>query len=716
MVTANLALARTFLESYSKLPRQQQKKVRELTERFSQDPTRSGLNFERFGEARDPKVRSLRVDKAYRLIVIQPERGATLLCVWVDHHDDAYDWARNRTFEVNPVSGVLQVYSVEEAEGALVSLKGEAEEQVEAPVEASRLFEGQDDEDLVLAGVPLPLLASVRAVVNDAELDALAPHLPEDVTDILYSIAAGFSLMEALEEASRPAEPKEVDTENFEAALEHPETQRLFHVVEGEAELEAILDAPLEKWRVFLHPSQRRLVRMDAKGPVRVLGGAGTGKTVVLMHRARHLVTRVFTEPGDRILVTTYTKTLAEDLRAHLDALCGVEAKRIEVRHLHSWAKSYYERQVGHRLRIAKEHDRREAMEAALSEANASGRPLSFYLEEWDQVVQPQNVHERDDYVRARRVGRGTRLGRRQRLEVWEVLVRYREQLELRRLMEWQGIVREASLMLTKSGSLPGYRAILADEVQDLTASDLGLLRAMIPIGRHPDLFLVGDAHQRIYGGPVRLSACGIEIRGRARRLKLNYRTTEQIRNQAIAVLEGLSIDDLDGGVDSLRGYRSLRTGPVPEVRHFDSGEEEEAAIIETLLRWSGEAPLESICVAARTNKLIKGRYSRLLKREGIDHSLLANDDASGTGVRLATMHRLKGLEFSRVLLVGVQDGNVPLELPREQLPDEASLLDHLQRERCLLYVAATRARDELSVIGYGEPSPLLGRPGETPS
>lgn len=705
MVSANLALARTFLDSYSRLPKKQQKKVRELTERFQLDPTRSGQNFERYAEARDPKVRSIRVDQAYRMILVQPDRGDTLLCVWVDHHDEAYRWAKNKTFEINPKSGVLQVYSVEEAAGVI---KAPATEAAAVPVpKIAGLFDAFDDEELLLSGVPIPLLDTVRSLTTDVELDALAPHLPEDATEMLYLLASGFSFLDALEDASRPTEPKKVDTEDFDKALEHPQTQRLFHIVDGEHELEAILDAPLEKWRVFLHPSQRRLVRINAKGPVRVLGGAGTGKTVVLMHRAKYLLEEVFTADTDKILVTTYTKTLAEDLRKQLDLLCGDLASKIEVKNLHAWALKFYERQVGCQLRIADDANRREAMESAIAEVGEVEHPLSFYLEEWDQVVQPQNALTKDAYFKARRVGRGTRLGRKQRVAVWKVLERYREFLGMAKLTEWQDVIREVYLFLEKGDYELPYRSILTDEVQDLTPNELRLLRAMVPKGA-ADMFLVGDAHQRIYGGATRLGACGIEIRGRAKRLKLNYRTTEEIRNQAIAVLEGLDIDDLDGGVDSLKGYRSLRSGPKPELLHFQTAAEEEQAILDTLTRWTAEVPPEEICIAARTNALIKDRYEKLLDRAGIEHTQLSNKAVSGKGIRLATMHRLKGLEFSRVLLVSVQEGQVPMRLPANALADEASREDHEKKERCLLYVAATRARDQLVLTGSGPNSPLL--------
>lgn len=706
MVQARLAVAKSFLEAYSRLPKKQQKKVREFTERFQQDPTRKGLNFEHIAGAKDPKVRSLRVDQTYRVIVVQPDRGDVLLCVWVDHHDEAYRWAERKTFEVNPLSGVLQVYSVEEGLEAI----SEAEPAPKKTEQrAPKLFDANDDEELLLAGVPQPLLISVRALETAHELDAIAPHLPADATDMLYLLAAGCDFMEALEEASRPKEKvAAIDTSDFTAALELPETQSVFKLVEGEDELEGILDAPLEQWRVFLHPSQRRLVDRHVNGPVRVLGGAGTGKTVVLLHRAKHLAELVFNQPEDRLLVTTFTRNLAIDLADTLKSLCPKVVERIEVRNLHAWARSFYEQQVGRRLKVLESDERRrELMAAAATVAPGEEFGVSFYLDEWDQVLQPQEAVTKELYFRARRVGRGTRLGRKQRSEVWEVLSRYRELLDADGLLEWQDVVREARLYLERSKTKLPYRAVLADEVQDLSPPELKLLRAIVSPGPN-DMFLVGDAHQRIYSNMATLGACGIEIRGRSKRLKLNYRTTEEIRTRAVSILENLEIDDLDGGVDSLKGYRSLRTGPVPELHACERPEDEQKIIVETVTRWLQNSTPESICLGARTNRLVK-RYMQILKDAGIPNEQIKPESStSRPGVRVTTMHRLKGLEFKKVLLCGVQDGDVPLALPDMKFADEASIEDHDRRERCLFYVASTRARDELVVTGFGERSVFM--------
>lgn len=706
-----VALSREFLTAYSRLPKGIQKKVREFTEKFQQDPTHPGINFERI-QAADDKVRSVRIDQAYRAIVVHPPRGDVYLCVWVDHHDEAYRWVRNKRFEVNPASGVFQLFDVEAVPSSPPQQTRVAENSPRQPVTPAtspgRLFAAHDDESLLLAGVPLPLLPAVRALSTEMDLDAIRPHLPEDAAEVLYGLAMGMGLEEALTEVERAASRKPaVDVEDFAAALAEPTSQRQFLVVQGDRELTAILNQPLAQWRVFLHPTQKKLVSMQANGPVRVLGGAGTGKTVVLMHRARHLAAQL--QDGEKLLVTTFTRNLAADLQDNLRNLCGdtsPELRRIEVINLHAWAMQFLGRQ-GVRFELcADPQKRQQRMELAIDEIGDAGLPRSFFLEEWDRIVQAQEILDREAYLAARRTGRGVRLDRRQRALAWDVFARYRKSLERDKALEWQDVVREARLILRKAG--PPFKAVCADEVQDFTASELRLLRALVAPGPN-DLFLVGDGHQRIYGQPVVLSQCDIDVRGRSRRLKLNYRTTDRIARRGLAILHGVTVDDLDGEADTLRDYTSLRTGVEPDIQSFRTEAEEAAFVVRKVRDWiaSGAAP-ENICVAARTGQPLKTRYQPLLEQNGIGSVILEGDkDVVAAGVRLATMHRMKGLEFQHVLLANISDGVVPLAAAVAS-EDPTTRAAALQQERCLLYVACTRARDELVVCGFGKSSPLL--------
>lgn len=706
MSQIKIAINTDYLDAFAALPANIRKKARDFVEKFRRDPTSSAINYEKIERAKDPKVRSVRIDQGYRAIVVAPPAGDVFMLVWVDKHDEAYRWAERRVFEVNS-RGAVEVYEATETP--------EVKSTQPAAAKPTGLLAEHSDADLLLLGVPEPLLPSLRAVQTQTELEQLTGYLPSAAADAVLSLVAGFTLEQVLEELTRaPEEPEAqrlpeptvaVDKDNFLAALEHPESQQNFHLVQSEEDLAEILNAPLERWRIFLHPTQRRLATQKFKGPARVLGGAGTGKTVVLLHRATHLARKVFTGPDDRILVVTYTRNLANDLRDHMARLCPEAQDRIEVSNLHRWAKDFLSSQ-GVRLKPAGE-SLVERLWAGVMAVGGLDLSQSFCRQEWEKVVQGNDCLTKDDYFATSRVGRGTRLSRATKAQLWQLFEDYRSCLNQEGCVEWADLVREARLLIEKSPNLVPYRAVLADETQDFRPADLKLLRALVPEGDN-DIFVVGDGHQRIYGHKAALGKCGIQIRGRSRNLRINYRTTKKIRDFAVALLEGQSIDDLDGGQDSLKGYRSLREGTLPKVRLCKSALEELKLLQEELqqLVSQGLKP-EEICIAARTNHQVD-EYQRHLNERGLTTCVIEQDGDKKlkAGFRIATMHRLKGLEFRAICLVGVQQGSIPAEFDQ---PDEASRQDHLLSERCLLYVAATRARDLLLVSGHGEQSELLG-------
>src|SRR4051812_6708898 len=332
-----VALASEFLDAFARLPRAQQRKVREFTEKFKADPTSSAINYEKIHGVRDDKVRTVRIDKKYRAVILHPDRGDVYVLVWVDNHDEAMAWAARKSFEVNPVTGALQVVGIEEVRQA-------AQARPEAGGRLPGLFADHDDDVLLSFGVPAVLLPSVRAVRSVRELVSLGRHLPAEADEALLWLAEGISAQEVREAVAVPARGR-VDPADLAAALAHPDTRRRFVTIHSDDELAAMLEAPLEKWRVFLHPGQERLVGRSFNGPARVLGGAGTGKTVVAMHRARHLARTLCPSPQDKILFTTYTATLAQNVGQSLAHLCGPEKDRIEVVHLHAWAARFLRNQ-----------------------------------------------------------------------------------------------------------------------------------------------------------------------------------------------------------------------------------------------------------------------------------------------------------------------------------------------------------------------------------
>ena len=696
-----IAISDDFLEAYSRVPRAQQRKVREFITRFQIDPTQHSINYEAIHGTQDDRVRTVRIGLDYRAIVLHPDQGDVYLLAWVDHHDEAMEWAARKQFAVNPVTGALQVFDTEVVER--VRIADGADDRKALPEYG--VFETFEDADLLRTGVPEPLLPAIRPIRTAEELEELAPYLPEEAYEALYWIAnLGYSVDQALAEAGTGKVSKPVDVRDIGASLENANSRRRYAVVNSADEMAEMLNQPLAKWRVFLHPSQYNLVHRDFSGPARVLGSAGTGKTVVAMHRARHLAAEVFTKPTERILFTTFTRNLAHNIQENLNHLCGPELERIEVANIHHWAMTFLGSQ-GFDPQIASRDEVDRCWSEAIRVAGSDDYDDSFYVSEWENVVQAQGIKSRAAYLRARRHGQGRPLNRKQRAAVWEVLAEYRNQLDELGKMDWSDVITEARLVLEQKGDILPYKAVVVDETQDLAPEELRLLRQIVPVGAN-DLFFVGDAHQRIYGRPVAMSQCGIDIRGRSRKLHINYRTTDEIRRWSFAVLKNRPFDDLDGGMDELEECMSLRNGVIPEVRHFESQEEEAAFLVERVTDMvTGDFEAEDICLVART-KWILDKTMSALERAGLPFLYLDKDtpEDSGSGVRLATMHRVKGLEFAHVLVTAVNEGVIPYVYAGGEALDEAELL----QERCLLHVAASRARDTLVITSYGRPSGFL--------
>jgi superfamily I DNA/RNA helicase len=696
-----VAISQDFFQALCAVEKSHMKQVGEFMQKFRAHPESPGLHVEPIQSARDKKLYSARIDQAYRAVVAKPNPNVYVL-MWVDHHDDAYRWAERKQLSVNPETGAVQIWDVEAVEAATASVDGKQ----------GALFAAFKDKHLLRLGVPEELLPLVRSMDIDADLEAAEGELPAEAYEALYQLAAGYTVEQVLRDMQKPEEaPAPIDTTDFAAALQNEDSKRRFYVVESDQELADMLAAPLEQWRIFLHPKQRQLVRMRANGPVRVLGGAGTGKTVTAMHRARYLAEEVFNKPDDRVLLTTFTKNLATDISDNLRKLCTDEKAwaRIEVRQLDGWVSNFLRTQ-GYKPDVVFDADN-DAWQNALTMAPSdSGLPEGFYRAEWESVVQAQNITTVEKYLGAPRIGRGTRLSRDLKKKVWAVFQEYRTQLNENGKKEFIDLIRDARQVIeSKRLKLP-YRAVIVDETQDMSAEALRLLRTIVEPGEN-DLFLVGDAHQRIYRHKVSLGKCGIDIRGRGKKLKINYRTTDEIRKFAVRLLEGRPIDDLDGGEDDQKGYMSVSHGGVPEVKKLDDAVEEFAFLRDRLAAMQADGvALESSCLVARTKKLVQD-YGQHLRSAGYSVYEVKRDipeQRDRPGIRIATMHRVKGLEFDHVFVAAANDGVVPLSLALAEADDQITARDAETAERALLYVALTRAKKSVLITGYGKLSSFL--------
>ena len=695
MDTPMVAISTDFLTSFAALPKNKQGKATEFFNKFRTNPNSPGINYEKIDEGIDKNICSVRIDDAYRAIVVRCPETSVYMLLWVDHHDEAYAWAKRKKCSINKVTGGVQVFDVQE-----VSL--------EKQIEKEYLFSKYTDDQLIRLGLPEEQIPMIRSIDTLDEFFSKKKSIPEDAYEGLEWLAHGFEYDEVIETLfDEEADP--INADDFAKALQSDSSKKSFVIVDGEEELKRIMAEPLEKWRIFLHPTQRKIVNKSFSGAARVLGGAGTGKTVVAMHRAKRMAE--ITEQGKRILFTTFTKNLADDIKENLRKIATVDQmKKIEVINLDAWVSSFLKDQ-GYEYTITYGDELDSVWNEAISIAGGTlDYTKNFYIDEWIKVVQAQEAYSKEKYIKATRIGRGLRLDRIKRLKVWAVFEEYMHLMDERKKRDAEFAMYEARIILEKQYSAGKYECILVDEGQDLSPSAYRLIRALAGEPHSNDIFIVGDAHQRIYRNKAVLSKCGINVRGRSKKLRINYRTTEEIRKYAFALLNGISFDDMDEDYDNGDNCQSLTHGDAPITKKFTTPEEEIEYIIHEI-NSLGEAGvlLKDICIVARTHKLIDS-YKTAFKQNKINvFEIKANkvDDRSFDGVRIATMHRVKGLEFNYIFVAGVNNKALPYGV-RSDFSDDISHEEFETEEKCLLYVALTRAKVGAYITCFGKMSSLV--------
>jgi hypothetical protein len=687
-------IADTFTASLGRLNGQEQKAAKTTAFDLQIDAAGPGLQLHRLDRPKDPNFWSVRVNADIRLIVHRTPQS--LLLCYAGHHDDAYKWAERRKIERHPATGAAQLVEVRERiEEVVVAMPTVAPAAtVASPVAAKPLlFADVPEETLLRYGVPPEWLTDVRRATEDT-LFELAAHLPQEAAEALLDLATGTT------PAPPPPAPPEADP------YAHPDAQRRFRVLANVEELERALEFPWERWAVFLHPAQRQLVERSFGGPARIAGSAGTGKTIVALHRAVALARR---NPGARVLLTTFSKALANALAARLRTLVGNEPAvddRILVRPIRGIGWEQYAEAFGQPT-IASPAQVRALLQQAAAAVEGHRFGLPFLVGEWDDVVDAWQLRSREAYRDVARLGRKTRIGGRQREILWAIFERVRAGLAERRLVTWADVFGALAARLEGGARRPFEHAVV-DEAQDMGVAEIRFLAALAA-GRPDGLFLAGDLGQRIFQQPFSWKSLGVDVRGRSQTLRINYRTSHQIRSHADRLLPD-SLADVDGNAESRRGTVSVFNGPPPEVATYD----DEAAEGEAVGRWIAERLKEGrqpheIGVFVRSVEQMK--RARAVAGIGGAPSVELSDkvETRAGHLTLGTMHLAKGLEFRAVAVMACDEEVLPLQERIESIADESDLAEVYDTERHLLYVACTRARDRLLVTGVRPGSEFLG-------
>jgi hypothetical protein len=685
-------IADTFTDSLARLTGEEQKAVKTTAFDLQLDPASAGMSFHKLDKARDKNFWSVRAGGDIRLIVHRS--GASLLLCYADHHDKAYDWAERRKVETHPTTGAAQLVEIRESVTEVF-----VPVYVGAPVASPRLvaekralFASTPDATLLSYGVPPEWLDDVKRA-NEDTLLPLTDHLPSEAAEALLELATG----------GQPRLP--IATVAAANPFDHPDAQRRFRVMTNVEELERALDYPWDKWTVFLHPEQRQWVERDYAGPARVSGSAGTGKTIVALHRAAYLAR---TNPDARVLLTTFSDALANALQTRLRRLLGNEprlAERIDVQSLDDVGMRLYRANVGP-VTIVGDDVLRSAIKRAATDVVGHRFGMPFLLAEWEHVVDAWQVQTWDAYRDVARLGRKTRLPEAQRAVLWSIFERVRDSLRERKL------ITQAELFSTLAAKIASGKNVVfdnavVDEAQDLSVAHLRFFASLG--GNRPNaLFFAGDLGQRIFQQPFSWKVLGVDIRGRSRTLRVNYRTSHQIRTQADRLL-GPAVVDVDGNREDRSDTVSVFNGPAPTIASFDTPIAEIAAVGAWLAARSIDGALaHEFGVFVRSAAQLD-RARAAVNAAGMAFKILDEHVETTSGcVSISTMHLAKGLEFRAVAVMACDDEIIPLQERIETAGEDADLQEVYDTERHLLYVACTRARDFLLVTSVVPASEFL--------
>jgi mRNA-degrading endonuclease RelE of RelBE toxin-antitoxin system len=572
-------IADTFTDSLARLTGDEQKAVKTTAFDLQLNPANPGMSFHKLDKAKDKKFWSVRVSRDIRLIVHQSD--ASLLLCYVGHHDEAYDWAERRKLETHPKTGAAQLVEIRETVKEIsvpVYLQTQVFAEPQPAAKKSFIFAGTCDDELLGYGVPAEWLNDIKNSTEDTLL-ALTDHLPAEAAEALLELATGGKPRGLGNDiAARrvfPPQPLPKLMVAMANPFDHPDAQRRFRVMANVEELQRALDFPWEKWTVFLHPEQRQLVERDYTGPTRVSGSAGTGKTIVALHRAAHLARA---HPDARVLLTTFSDTLANALQTKLKRLLGNEPRlgeRIDVHSLDAIGLRFYKTHVG-QATIASGEIVRELVQEAASAVGGHKFRLHFLLTEWEQVVDAWQLDDWEAYRDVVRLGRKTRIPEARRKVLWSVFERVRAGLRARQLITHAQLFSLLATAISKNKNVVFDFAVV-DEAQDISVAHIRFFSALGG-GRPNALFFVGDLGQRIFQQPFSWKALGVDIRGRSRTLRVNYRTSHQIRTQADRLL-GPVVIDVDGNGEDRSDTVSVFNGPPPVVHSLKSESEETALV-----------------------------------------------------------------------------------------------------------------------------------------
>jgi hypothetical protein len=685
------------MEQLFELPKAIQKKVLEFQRKFRDNSKAESIHLEPINTFKDQQLRTARIDVKYRAIIKVPENGDSYYLLWVDNHDEAMDWAKDKVFYWNDNTQTAQIFTAPEVQVI---------HQMQSSADKLGLFSKYSDDQLLAIGIPMASMVLVHSIKDLNELGDCEKYLPPDAFENLFYLTEGANI-EILIAEIKEGKSK---SDNKDEQIKSINNKRSFIEVDDEL-MEEIINGDLSKWQIFLHPSQRKLVESNFKGSVKVTGGAGTGKTVVALHRLKFLSTLPRSNDNRKIAFTTFTNALTQNLSVLADKL-SIDKSKVVINNIDALAReiALENKLIDKSTRVLDFYNSKSSLELwdEILEQSLSEFDSSFLSTEYQNVVLFNDIKELYDYLRVSRIGRGKPISRKQKMEVWDLIATYNKKKKQDGYID-RGELFNLVSAYNKTRPEKQFKYLVADEVQDLSNVELRFLRSLVE-EKENDLFLVGDPFQKIYARKLNFTAAGIAVRGnRSRQLRINYRTSEEIKRLALSAVKGINYDDFDGEAEKLNGYLSLFHGDAPTYEVFRTKTEEIQAIIKLIseLKETG-LKYADIAIGCRTKDSIREIKTCLHKAKIPYSDNSAAPSASSSGICLSTFHGLKGLEFKAVILSDVNNRTSPLYFSKMEDMNAAEKEEYLYSERSLIYVAITRAISTLKIFGTGVKTTLI--------
>ena len=690
-------LTNNLFDSLLSLPNKDIGRVLKTIQQIKKDPSNPGLKLHRITESPDDNFWTVRISNDAR-IVLHKKDDSILIC-HADKHDAAYDWAKRRRVSGDTKNNSAKIVSLEDLAiqkrqspvfRNQAKVKQTEDKIVSKPSETTEpFFKENSDKEFLDNGFSKEELTVIRSILTETELYSLKPNFSEDKFDKLLSIFLKIDFQ----------------NENIEIFENNDElNSELVEFTEAE-DIKSALTQPWEQWLIFLSYAQKKLVKANFKGSSKVFGSAGTGKTVVALHRAKFLIEN---QNIDKVGLFTFSKVLTQDLKIKADLLLGENNKKRNNLHINSLegeAGLIFSLHYGKRYQLTGEFNTHNILKSIFDKLNLRNDfTLEFVISEYENIIGPWNLFKYEDYKNFPRTGRGTPLSASQRQKLSKCYSMFKDQLLDEGKISIFDLYHMASDILSKN--LERYKSVVIDEAQDLGPHMLNFVRSLTS-KKNNDIMFCGDTGQSLYYRNHSWIKHGIDIRGKSSNLYINYRTSKEIKDHAeILNSEILELEDKE-----VENRKSISTfnGPKPELKSFNN----QNAEVDSLIQWvkskiNEGIDLHEIIILSRDVNDLKP-FSRKLKENNIlCWELDASSNFLYNEVGLASVRRVKGLEYRCVAIVNCNEDQFPQEKELAKIGDIKDEGDFLIKEINLLYVAMTRARDNLYISYTNSPSMYL--------